>query len=276
MQHLLTVHPSRLSEDSLRQRLLSDRYLTDVVHISQADFKKSVFLMHINILCIFWVGCDFASFYKLTTLNTSHNIKVVCCQLLGSYSRGDRQKSKDHWWNYTTSGEPQYSEKNLSLFHSAHHKPQTERPGLNLGLCSEKPKTNHLSHRLNPGPYSDKQTTNRLSHSVIQHQVPLYLNCTFIYQLRWINCTVSQLHNTTWTGVSMLHSVCPIVLLIFPFSRKNPTNVANVPSPSQLLEISKHTCTSTVGHGPTVATSAAEGSASRQIYATTFFYTQVR
>jgi len=48
---------------------------------------------------------------------------------------------------------------------------------------------------------------------------------------------VSQVHKKTPTGVSMLNSVCPIVLLIFPFSRKNPTNVANVPSPSQLPEI---------------------------------------
>ena len=130
------------------------------------------------------MACDFVSFYKITTLNTSHNIKVVCCQLLGSYSRGDRRKSMDHGWNYTTSGEPKYSEKNLSLFHFVHHKPLTERLGLNLGLCSEKPKTNRLSHGLNLGLCSDKQTTNRLGHGMTENQVPLYLNCTFIYELR--------------------------------------------------------------------------------------------
>jgi len=48
---------------------------------------------------------------------------------------------------------------------------------------------------------------------------------------------MSQLHDTTQTGISMLDSVCPIVLILFPFSRKNPTNVANVPSPSLLPEI---------------------------------------
>jgi hypothetical protein len=52
--------------------------------------------------------------------------------------------------------------------------------------------------------------------------------------------------------------------------------VASVPSPSPRLEILKHICTSTVGHGPIVAMSAAGGSASRQTYATTFFYIQVR
>jgi len=56
---------------------------------------------------------------------------------------------------------------------------------------------NCLSHGLDLGLCSDKPTTDRLSHNMTQHQVPLYLNCTFIYELRSINCSEpTAQHNT--------------------------------------------------------------------------------
>jgi len=54
--------------------------------------------------------------------------------------------STKHWWNYADKGEQKSMKKNPSQCQFVHQKPHTDWPGVEPGLCSDGPATNHLGH----------------------------------------------------------------------------------------------------------------------------------
>ena len=51
-----------------------------------------------------------------------------------------------HWWNGIGRGKSKCSENNLYLCNFVYHKYHMVWPGIEIGLCGERPATNSLSH----------------------------------------------------------------------------------------------------------------------------------
>jgi hypothetical protein len=50
------------------------------------------------------------------------------------------------WWNDIGRGKPKNSKKNPLQCHFVHHNPTWTDPGMNPGLCGQRPAAKHLSH----------------------------------------------------------------------------------------------------------------------------------
>jgi len=104
------------------------------------------------------IGCPEKSVrnYHYTVRNSPEERSSWFCQLLRLYGVVDIRMNIEHFWIYTEKERQKFSYKNFSRASFSKTNSTWIGLGLKLGLCSERPETNRLSHYANLKQILDK------------------------------------------------------------------------------------------------------------------------